>query len=114
VGRYSAGGATHGFLRDVDGSFVTIDFPGAIGTEAHGINNASEIVGSYSDSSGTHGFVAKVTALTFAGTPGNSNCQGQSVSALAEQFGGLDAAAAALGFPSVQALQHAIQAFCKG
>ena len=62
-------------------------------------------------------FVAKITTIaasTFAGTPGAPNCRGQSVSALARQFGGLDAAASALGFPSVQALQDAIRAFCEG
>jgi hypothetical protein len=58
-------------------------------------------------------FVAKIAVLTFAGTPGTPNCQGQSVSALVRQFGGLDAAASALGFPSVQALQDAIQEFCE-
>jgi hypothetical protein len=36
----------------------------------------------------------------FAGTPGMANCHGQSVSVLAQQFGGLDNAAAALGFPT--------------
>jgi hypothetical protein len=113
VGNYFAGGANHGFLRDIDGRFITIDFPGAIGTSLRGINNAGEIVGSYSDSSGTHGFVAKVAALTFAGTSGKPNCHGQSVAALARQFGNLDAAATALRFPSVQALQRAIRAFCK-
>jgi YVTN family beta-propeller protein len=50
----------------------------------------------------------------FAGTPGYSNCHGQSVSALARQFGGLNGAAAALGFPSVKELQDAILAFCGG
>jgi hypothetical protein len=50
----------------------------------------------------------------FAGTPGKANCYGQSVSALARQFKGLNAAAAALGFASVGALQDAIQAFCGG
>jgi YVTN family beta-propeller protein len=49
----------------------------------------------------------------FAGTPGFSNCHGVSVSALARQYGGLNAAAAALGFPSVAALQNAIMAFCE-
>jgi YVTN family beta-propeller protein len=49
----------------------------------------------------------------FAGTPGFSNCQGQSVAALAKKFGGIDAAAAALGYPSVKALQNAIKAFCR-
>ncbi len=48
----------------------------------------------------------------FAGTPGRENCFGQSVTALQGQFGGLNAAAAALGFPSVRALQNAILAFC--
>jgi YVTN family beta-propeller protein len=33
----------------------------------------------------------------FAGTPGNGNCPGKSVSALAQTFGGLNAAAIALG-----------------
>ena len=58
-------------------------------------------------------FVAKIAVLTFAGTPGTPNCQGRSVSALARQFGGLNAAASALGFPSVQALQDAIREFCE-
>src|SRR5215469_11597574 len=51
-------------------------------------------------------------APTFAGQPGKPNCHGKSVSALASEFGGLDAAASALGFSSVQALQDAIRAFC--
>jgi YVTN family beta-propeller protein len=50
----------------------------------------------------------------FAGTPGHSNCHGQSVAALAQEFGGLNAAAAALGYASVQALQAAIGTFCGG
>jgi hypothetical protein len=58
--------------------------------------------------------IATVVALAFAGTPGEANCHGESVSALVRQFGGLDAAASALGFPSVQALQDAIQEFCEG
>jgi hypothetical protein len=53
-------------------------------------------------------------APVFAGTPGKANCHGQSVSALARQNGGLNAAAAALGFDSVDALQQAIQEFCAG
>lgn len=58
-------------------------------------------------------FVVKLTAPAFAGTPGRANCHGKSVSALAQQFGGLEAAASALGFPSVQALQDAIREFCE-
>jgi hypothetical protein len=50
----------------------------------------------------------------FAGKPGKANCQGKSVSALAQQYGGLNAAAEALGYPSVQALQDDIAEFCEG
>ena len=53
-------------------------------------------------------------APKFAGTPGKANCHGKSVSALAGQYGGLNAAAAALGYPSVRALQEVIMAFCEG
>jgi hypothetical protein len=49
---------SHGFIYD-NGSFATIDFPGASGTEAWGINDGGEIAGNYIDSSGnSHGFVA--------------------------------------------------------
>jgi predicted outer membrane repeat protein len=48
----------------------------------------------------------------FAGQPGKANCYGQSVSALATKYDGLSAAAAALGYPSVKALQAALGAFC--
>jgi YVTN family beta-propeller protein len=50
----------------------------------------------------------------FAGTPGDANCHGKSISALARTFGGLNAAAIALGFPIVPALQTAVDAFCQG
>ena len=54
-----------------------------------------------------------IAVPAFAGTPGTANCHGESVSALTQQFGSLDAAASALGFPSVQALQDAIREFCE-
>jgi hypothetical protein len=46
-------------------------------------------------------------------TPGRPNCHGKSVSTLAEQFRGLDAAASSLGFSSVDALQDALKALCE-
>jgi hypothetical protein len=58
--------------------------------------------------------VITAVAPVFAGTPGKGNCHGKSVSALAKQYGGLNRAAAALGFDSVSALQDAIMAFCGG
>ncbi len=48
---------THGFL-DSGGSFTTIDVPGATQTCAYGINDLGQIVGLFSDTTGTHGFPA--------------------------------------------------------
>jgi probable HAF family extracellular repeat protein len=45
-----------------DFSFTQIDVPGATITLARGINDAGQIVGSFSDSTGTHGFLATPTA----------------------------------------------------
>ena len=48
-----------------------------------------------------------------AGTPGTANCHGKTISALATQFGGVSAAASALGFSSVSALQAEFRDFCR-
>jgi hypothetical protein len=56
--------------------------------------------------------VSGVNFTVLAGTPGAANCVGESVSALAQEFGGLNNAAAALGYSNVAALQHAIRTFC--
>ena len=48
----------------------------------------------------------------FAGTPGQSNCHGNTVSALSNQYDGLNQAASVLGYISVQYLQDAIKAYC--
>jgi hypothetical protein len=50
----------------------------------------------------------------FAGLPGRKSCFGESVSALARRHGGLSAAAKALGYVSVPALQTAITSYCRG
>jgi hypothetical protein len=50
----------------------------------------------------------------FAGDPGKASCMGSSMSALSHQYRSLRAAASALGFGNVKALQNAIRAFCKG
>jgi hypothetical protein len=47
-----------------------------------------------------------------AGTPGEPNCHGQTVSALAHQFGGFSEASTALRFSSVEGLQDEVRAFC--
>jgi hypothetical protein len=50
--------------------------------------------------------------LALDGTPGTSDCRGTSISGLAYQFGGINQAASALGFASVDALQNVIRGFC--
>ena len=42
-------------------TFTPIDVPGAISTEASGINPSGQIVGTYNDSTGEHGFLATPT-----------------------------------------------------
>ncbi len=52
--------------------------------------------------------------LRFAGTPGQPDCRGKSISALPAQVQqGVHKAAAALGFASVKELKDAIIAYCK-
>jgi hypothetical protein len=53
------------------------------------------------------------TTISAPGTPGQANCHGQTIAGLAEQFGSIDAAASALGFSSVQALQDSFTTFCE-
>jgi len=47
-----------------------------------------------------------------AGTPGQKNCHGETVSGLAQQFGGIRTAASELGFDSESALQDGLRSFC--
>jgi hypothetical protein len=51
-------------------------------------------------------------ALQSAGTPGQEDCHDVTISGLAEQFGSVPAAASALGFSKVKALQDTFRAFC--
>jgi hypothetical protein len=47
-----------------------------------------------------------------AGMPGQANCHGQTVSAMAKEFGGIDASASTLGYSNVDALQNGVRVFC--
>ena len=53
-------------------TFKTIDFPGASSTVARGINDFGEIVGQFSGSSGTQGFLLSVGTFTAIRPPGAS------------------------------------------
>jgi probable HAF family extracellular repeat protein len=75
-------GATSRLLAPEQGSRVStqsphvdglrsIDVPGALATRAYGINAAGEIVGSYTDATGTYGYLwtdGNVTKIQFPGT----------------------------------------------
>jgi uncharacterized repeat protein (TIGR03803 family) len=62
--------------------------------------------------SGVSGLGTVFKLAAFAGVPGQPDCIGTSIAALVHQYGGLAAAAAALGYPSVQALQNAVASYC--
>ena len=91
---------------------------GAIGAAEQGTSvaisgdgNTALLAGPLDDTAGAAWIFSEQPV--FAGSPGRENCPAQSVSALAWQNGGLNRAAAALGYPSVKALQSAIQRFCE-
>src|SRR5215472_288937 len=50
-------------------SFITIDVAGATNTDAHGINASGQIVGDYTDGSGTQGFLLSGGTLTTLNDP---------------------------------------------
>ena len=49
-----------GFLRSKDGEYRALEVQGAAATQVFGINARREIVGQYTDGTGTHGFVYQV------------------------------------------------------
>src|SRR3954447_11281998 len=53
-------------------SFAPIDVPGAFETQAHGINDAGQIVGWFFDDTGTHGFLNTGGSFTPIDVPGAS------------------------------------------
>jgi hypothetical protein len=107
----------HGFVRAPGGTFTTFDAPGAdtvdayYGTVVTGLNPAGLLAGYVIDGNSVYRAYVAIPAI-FAGTPGYTNCPGQSVAAITTQYGGLPAGAAALSFPDVQSMLDAIQQFC--
>jgi YVTN family beta-propeller protein len=60
------------------------------------------------------GFGNFIIGPSFAGTPEDPTCRGQTNAALAAQFGSFDAAFEALGFYSETGLRKSVRAFCGG
>jgi probable HAF family extracellular repeat protein len=116
VGHSCVSNGQHAFLWDSTNGMRDLNnlvsLPaGDVLTIAYGINNDGQIVGAGTLNGHLHAFRL---VPVFAGTPGYSNCYGKSVSALTQQYGGLNNAASALGYSSAKALQNTILAFCEG
>jgi hypothetical protein len=75
------------------------------------LNPAGLLAGYVLDTNSVYRAFVAIPAI-FAGTPGYTNCPGQSAAAITKQYGSLPAGAAALSFPDVPSLLNAIQTFC--
>jgi probable HAF family extracellular repeat protein len=63
-------GLMPGLSRAGSVSYTTLDVSGATLTNAYGINNSGQIVGSFNDSSGSHGFLKNGSTYTPFDYPG--------------------------------------------
>jgi uncharacterized membrane protein len=68
-------------------TFVSIDYPGAFASRAQGINSEGTIVGLFSDSVGTHGFVLRDGKFAALDVPGAASTQARGVNAREEIVG---------------------------
>ena len=73
----------------------------------------TDIIGGATPPTFNMAFSLSGETVPVTGVPGKHNCHGKTISALAHQFGGVDAAAEALGFSSVNELQEAFGGFCE-
>jgi probable HAF family extracellular repeat protein len=88
-----------GFLLD-DGIFTTIDVPGATFTQAFGINELGQIVGSYVDVSGAEcGFLLDKGSFATIDIPGATHTDANGINNRGQFVGGFtDAGGAFHGF----------------
>ncbi len=117
--RVPLSGQTVNFAAPITGPSATLtasapvtDSNGNVSTLATANGNAGSYNVGASFGNSTAQFA--LTNVLFSGQPGKVNCHGQSVATLSKRYGTLRAAASALGYPSVQALQAAIKQFCGG
>jgi hypothetical protein len=72
----------------------------------------TDIVGGATSPTFSMTFSLTGESIPQAGTPGQEDCHGTTISAVASQFGGIAGAAFSLGFSSVQELQWGFRAYC--
>ena len=88
----------HGFLLD-KGTYATIDFPGALATDALGINAAGQIVGHYLDGFTQHGFLLDEGTFTTVDPPGSTFTEAIGINAAGQIVGDyMDASGTQHGF----------------
>lgn len=93
VGQYSTGTAAFGAFEYSGGNFTDVSFPGvcanySCGSEARGINNAGEVVGDYTDTSGNeHGYVLANGSYAIFDVPGQTYMQPNGINNLGEVVG---------------------------
>jgi YVTN family beta-propeller protein len=106
----TVGSAPVGVVVTQDGSkvYVANDVSNNVSVIATATNTVATTITDTSFNS-PQAFGVFIIQPDFTGTPGFSNCDRQTVAALARRFRGLNAAAAALGFPNTQALQKAVR-----
>jgi probable HAF family extracellular repeat protein len=78
--------------------FTTIDVPRASLTAARGINDAGQIVGSFTDNAGTHGFVLSGGSFTQIDVPGASSTHGGKINTKGQIVGRFTDSAGTHGF----------------
>ena len=66
-------GASSGSSAATIYTFTTIDVPGATSTSAYGINDAGQIVGSFNNATGSHGFLKDGATFTGFNVPGTTD-----------------------------------------
>jgi uncharacterized repeat protein (TIGR03803 family) len=104
-------GGTETVLHSFTGSDGAVPLAGLIADSAGNLYGTTAVGGA--SGNGTVFKLAGTGFAVLAGTPGTPNCEGKSVSALAKQYGGLPAAATALSYPTLGALEDAIKTYCR-
>jgi hypothetical protein len=107
------------FIRSEEGWIQQVlSGTGAVGDAAQGFSVSlsadghTSIVGAPRDNNDT-GAAWVYSEFVLPGTPGKANCYGKRISGMVQRYGGLNGAAAALGFSSISELQDAAMAFCE-